>query len=93
MAGCYGNSFEDRHFEGMLMRHLDESDEDTCYLNIREQILEVSMKNATSKLEKLTKEEKLGKLLNKFISVVDDGCLDCKENNPEVYKECQQPLI
>jgi len=23
MGGCFGNSFEDRHFEGQLMRYLD----------------------------------------------------------------------
>ena len=27
MAGCYGNSFEDRYFEAMLHRYLDEQEE------------------------------------------------------------------
>ena len=27
MAGCYGNSAEDRHFEKMLHRHLDSEEE------------------------------------------------------------------
>lgn len=26
MAGCYGSSAEDRHFEGLLFRHLDQED-------------------------------------------------------------------
>lgn len=28
MAGCYGNSKEDRYFESLLYQYLDESDED-----------------------------------------------------------------
>lgn len=27
MAGCYGNSAEDRHFEGELHKHLEQQEE------------------------------------------------------------------
>jgi hypothetical protein len=87
MAGCFGNSFEDRHFEGQLMRHLEAEDVDTCYLSIKDEIIETAHKGHFA----INKD--LSELIDHLIeAVLTGGCQDCKNYNNSYYKDCERPI-